>query len=97
MKLDQHIFPPPFRMFDGDLYLCLTKESPKMSTLMADQTEMKEIGVGQTPHHVLAETDAEALSDLSDDVKQGFTASDQRDMQRMGKKQELRVSIAPSM
>ncbi|PLB44406.1 amino acid transporter [Aspergillus steynii IBT 23096] len=61
-----------------------------MSTLIADQTEMKEVGAGHAPHHVLAETDGEASSDISNEVKVGFTASDQRDMQRMGKKQELR-------
>lgn len=61
---------------------------------MADQTEMKEVGAGQTPQHVLTEADGEDSSNVSDEVKAGFTASDQRDMQRMGKKQELRVSTA---
>ena len=30
--------------------------------------------------------------DISDDVKMGFTQNDQRDMRRMGKEQQFRVS-----
>lgn len=62
-----------------------------MSAVTADQVSLKELGAGQAPHHELRETDGEAASDVADEVKVGFTQSDQRDMQRMGKKQELRV------
>lgn len=58
------------------------------------QVELKNIGSDRTAH-VLTEVESGACfePDVSDEVKKGFTVQDQRDMHRMGKKQELRVRI----
>ncbi|RAQ73426.1 amino acid transporter [Aspergillus flavus] len=55
------------------------------------QVELKNIGSDRTAH-VLTEVESGACfePDVSDEVKKGFTVQDQRDMHRMGKKQELR-------
>ncbi|KAF7595508.1 hypothetical protein BBP40_005844 [Aspergillus hancockii] len=55
------------------------------------QLELKEIGSGHAPQ-VRMGSDREACPDrgIAEEVKRGFTINDQRDMQRMGKKQELR-------
>lgn len=60
--------------------------------LSSGQLELKDIGSARSPH--VEERNGSLDPDLSDDVKAGFTVNDQRDMQRMGKKQELRVCIS---
>ncbi|THC93737.1 hypothetical protein EYZ11_006777 [Aspergillus tanneri] len=60
---------------------------------MPDHHELKGISVGQGPRHELSEMHEEVHQDVSNEVKTGFTLNDQRDMQRMGKKQEMRVSL----
>lgn len=60
--------------------------------LSSGQLELKDIGSARSPH--VEERNDSLDPDLSDDVKAGFTVNDQRDMQRMGKKQELRVCIS---
>ncbi|PIG79407.1 amino acid transporter [Aspergillus arachidicola] len=56
--------------------------------LSSGQLELKDIGSAHSPR--VEERNGCLDPDLSDDVKAGFTVNDQRDMQRMGKKQELR-------
>ncbi|KAE8349947.1 amino acid transporter [Aspergillus coremiiformis] len=60
--------------------------------MVNEHPELKETISDRDPH-VHAEPDREACveTDISDEVKKGFTLNDQRDMHRMGKKQELRV------
>ncbi|KAE8158134.1 amino acid permease-domain-containing protein [Aspergillus tamarii] len=60
--------------------------------LSSGQLELKEVGSARSPH--VEERNGSLDPDLSDDVKAGFTVNDQRDMQRMGKKQELRLQYS---
>jgi hypothetical protein len=56
---------------------------------MAETYEMGK-GVSITSRERGANAGINDLETLHDAVKEGFTANDQRDMQRMGKKQEFR-------
>ncbi|KOC11929.1 amino acid transporter [Aspergillus flavus AF70] len=53
--------------------------------------ELKEIGSDRSPHiQAVPDTRGCLNDDTPKDVKEGFTVNDQRDMHRMGKKQEMR-------
>ncbi len=56
---------------------------------MAEQYEMDK-GVNVSSHEHGANADIDNFDELAPAVKEGFTVNDQRDMQRMGKKQEFR-------
>ncbi|KNG84805.1 amino acid transporter [Aspergillus nomiae NRRL 13137] len=56
-----------------------------------ERLELKEVGSDRTPHvEEMPDTRECLIDDVSKDVRTGFTMNDQRDMHRMGKKQELR-------
>lgn len=58
--------------------------------------ELKEIGSDRSPHiQAVPDTRGCLNDDTPKDVKEGFTVNDQRDMHRMGKKQEMRVCVQP--
>ncbi|KAE8342761.1 hypothetical protein BDV24DRAFT_162292 [Aspergillus arachidicola] len=53
--------------------------------------QLKEIGSDRSPHiQAVPDTRECPDDDTSKDIKEGFTVNDQRDMHRMGKKQEMR-------
>ena len=56
---------------------------------MAEQYEMSK-GVTVSSHEHGANAGINDFDELAPAVKEGFTVNDQRDMQRMGKKQEFR-------
>ncbi|KAE8404883.1 amino acid transporter [Aspergillus pseudonomiae] len=56
-----------------------------------ERLELKEVGSDRTPHvEAMPDTRECLIDDVSKDVRTGFTVNDQRDMHRMGKKQEMR-------
>ena len=62
-----------------------------------ERLELKEVGSDRTPHvEAMPDTRECLIDDVSKDVRTGFTVNDQRDMHRMGKKQEMRVCIQPA-
>src|SRR6266536_5722048 len=76
---------------------------------MADEktfhgVELSNPGTDKLTNHVTDEAQESGdvlspreCSDLPDVAKEGFTQNDQRDMQRMGKKQEFRVRKSPNI